>query len=308
VQQRVHRATSPDGTEIVGRVEGQGPPLVLVHGAIADGDSEWARCCRTSPSTSPATCRARGAGVSSGHHPDVSREARVADIHAFVESIGEPVTMAGVSGGGMTALGVAARTSAVTALAVYEPVVLEAASDDWLEVFDQTIAGMTEAADVADPTRPSRSSPRDRQRRRAGRPRRGPGGRRGGRPLPRRRHRGAARGRPVRGAEPHGPDRSPTDRRARAAASRWCDADALVRRRLPVRRGARRRHDRARDPRGRPFRTPHGAGAAGSRAHRLLPSRLSVRLIRARRRGWTRRRRRAMLARSDRGARAWRPT
>jgi pimeloyl-ACP methyl ester carboxylesterase len=146
VQQRVHRATSPDGTEIVGRVEGQGPPLVLVHGAIADGDSEWAAVLPML--AEHFTCylpSTRGRGLS-GHHPDVSREARVADIHAFVESIGEPVAMAGVSGGGMTALGVAARSSQITALAVYEPVVLEAASDDWLEVFDQTIAGMTEAA------------------------------------------------------------------------------------------------------------------------------------------------------------------
>jgi pimeloyl-ACP methyl ester carboxylesterase len=147
VQQRLHRATSPDGPEIVGRVEGEGPPLVLVHGAIADGDSEWAAVLPTL--VEHFTCylpSTRGRGLS-GHHPDVSRAARVADIHAFVESIGAPVAMAGVSGGGMTALGVAARSSQITALAVYEPVVLEAASDEWLQAFDQAIAGMAEAAD-----------------------------------------------------------------------------------------------------------------------------------------------------------------
>jgi pimeloyl-ACP methyl ester carboxylesterase len=146
VQQRLHRAVSADGTEIVGRVEGQGPPLVLVHGAIADGDSEWAAVLPML--AEHFTCylpSTRGRGLS-GHHPDVSRAARVADVLAFVESVGEPVAMAGVSGGGMTALGVAARTSRITALAVYEPVVLEAASDEWMQAFDQTIAGMTEAA------------------------------------------------------------------------------------------------------------------------------------------------------------------
>ena len=35
---RVQVAISADGTEIVGRVRGQGPPLVLVHGALGDGE------------------------------------------------------------------------------------------------------------------------------------------------------------------------------------------------------------------------------------------------------------------------------
>ncbi len=34
--ERIHRAMSRDGTEIAGRVYGQGPPLVLVHGAMDD--------------------------------------------------------------------------------------------------------------------------------------------------------------------------------------------------------------------------------------------------------------------------------
>lgn len=37
----IHRAVSADGTEISGRVHGQGPPLVLVHGALHDGDIAW---------------------------------------------------------------------------------------------------------------------------------------------------------------------------------------------------------------------------------------------------------------------------
>ena len=35
---RVQVAISADGTEIVGRVLGQGPPLVLVHGGWGDGE------------------------------------------------------------------------------------------------------------------------------------------------------------------------------------------------------------------------------------------------------------------------------
>jgi hypothetical protein len=33
---RIHRTVSTDGTEIVGSVHGQGPPLVLVHGTAGD--------------------------------------------------------------------------------------------------------------------------------------------------------------------------------------------------------------------------------------------------------------------------------
>lgn len=143
---RYHRAASADGTGIVGGVYGQGPPLVLVHGSIADGESEWAQIlplladhftCYT-PST-------RGRG-DSGHHPDVSREARVNDVLAFIDSLGEPVALAGVSAGGIIALGAAARTSAVTAVAVYEPVVIEAAGEEQLANIEQAVQAMSAAA------------------------------------------------------------------------------------------------------------------------------------------------------------------
>lgn len=40
-ENRIHRATSDDGTEIVGTFQGDGPPLVLVHGAMDDGTLQW---------------------------------------------------------------------------------------------------------------------------------------------------------------------------------------------------------------------------------------------------------------------------
>src|SRR6266508_3654173 len=39
--ERIHRAVSADGTEIAGRVQGLGPPLILVHGAYGDGEIAW---------------------------------------------------------------------------------------------------------------------------------------------------------------------------------------------------------------------------------------------------------------------------
>lgn len=40
--ERIHKAASADGTEFAGRVHGQGPPLVFLHGRLEDGDSCWA--------------------------------------------------------------------------------------------------------------------------------------------------------------------------------------------------------------------------------------------------------------------------
>ena len=38
---QIHRAVSEAGTKIVGRVQGQGPPLVLIHAGLSDGDPDW---------------------------------------------------------------------------------------------------------------------------------------------------------------------------------------------------------------------------------------------------------------------------
>jgi hypothetical protein len=40
-EKRIQRAISTDGTEIVGRVVGHGPALVLVHGGVGHGDLAW---------------------------------------------------------------------------------------------------------------------------------------------------------------------------------------------------------------------------------------------------------------------------
>ena len=40
-EDQIHVAVSNDGTKIAGRVQGQGPPLVLVHGGLGDGNVSW---------------------------------------------------------------------------------------------------------------------------------------------------------------------------------------------------------------------------------------------------------------------------
>lgn len=149
--ERIHRTTTDDGIEIAGRVHGAGPPVVLVHGAMADGDTEWAALLPLL--TGRFTCylpSTRGRGLS-GTHPDLSREARVRDLTAFIDSIGEPVTLVGVSGGGMLALGAAARSPAVARLVAHEPVVFEVMDARTRAGFQSAVAQLAQAAAAGDP-------------------------------------------------------------------------------------------------------------------------------------------------------------
>ncbi len=146
-QDRIHRAVSDDGTEIAGRVYGQGPPVVLVHGSMADGEMDWGEMLPLL--TGRFTCylpsmRRRGL---SGDDPYLSRQARVRDVTAFVDSIGEQVGLVALSAGGMLALRAAPRTSAINALAIYEPVVFEAMSPEVYARFRDVVGRMAEAAE-----------------------------------------------------------------------------------------------------------------------------------------------------------------
>ena len=123
-EERIHRAVSADGTEIAGRVHGQGPPLVLIHGAPHDGDLAWEALV---PHLADRfTCYLpswRGRGLS-GDSEDHSPPRQVEDATAFVDSIGGPVHVAGWSVGVAATLGAAANSDAVAAVALYEPTVI----------------------------------------------------------------------------------------------------------------------------------------------------------------------------------------
>jgi pimeloyl-ACP methyl ester carboxylesterase len=127
---RVHHAVSSDGTEIVGRVRGDGPALVLVHGGIGDGEIAWDAV--VPHLTDRFTCHlpsTRGRSLS-GDNPDHSPPRLEDDVAAYVDSIGEPVLLAGWSGSGAWVLGAAARGDAVAAVAVYEPTLISVMGED----------------------------------------------------------------------------------------------------------------------------------------------------------------------------------
>jgi pimeloyl-ACP methyl ester carboxylesterase len=143
---RQHRAVSADGTVIAGSVHGHGPPLVLVHGAVADGESEWKAVVpflRERFACHLVSTRNRGA---SGRSQDLSPERLLEDVTAYADSLGEPVGLAGVSGGGMWALAAGARSAAVAAVAAHEPVVFEVIDAQMLAGVEATLAAMGAAA------------------------------------------------------------------------------------------------------------------------------------------------------------------
>jgi pimeloyl-ACP methyl ester carboxylesterase len=142
-EEHTHRSISSDGTEIVGRVVGDGPPLVLVHGGGGDGDTSWRpltplladRFTVYAPST-------RGRGRSADH-PDHSIDALVDDVVTFAESIGRPVGAFGHSSS--LVLAAAARSEVIAAVAVHEPAV-PAIADAEAPAEEVAIARMMEAA------------------------------------------------------------------------------------------------------------------------------------------------------------------
>jgi pimeloyl-ACP methyl ester carboxylesterase len=153
---QLHRATSADGTEIVGRVRGQGPPLVLTHAGLGDADLDCgalASLLEDHVTCFLASTRNRGL---SGHSDDLSGERHIEDLVAFVESIGEPVGIATWSGGAIAVLGAAARTDAISAVGVYEPLVFELLDEQdgaRLEAAVEHMAGLAEQAKLTEATR-----------------------------------------------------------------------------------------------------------------------------------------------------------
>ncbi|HEX9767348.1 MAG TPA: alpha/beta hydrolase [Nitriliruptorales bacterium] len=143
---RIHRAISADGTEIAGRVHGQGPPLVLFHGAPHDGDLAWEALIPHL--TDRFTCYVpswRGQGLS-GDSEDHTPPRHVEDATAFVDSIGGSVHVAGWSAGVVPALGAAANSDAVAAVAVYEPTVIPVMREDDLADLGATLQQVGAAA------------------------------------------------------------------------------------------------------------------------------------------------------------------
>lgn len=143
---RTHYVTTTDGVTIGGTVHGQGPPLVFLQGVIGDGDLDWQALL---PHLAGRfTCHLpsmRGRGLSSDY-PDYSPDRLVADVIAYVDSIGEPTGLAGWSLGGSLALAAAAHSDAVNRVAPFEPAVMYLLDEQEHAVLGGAVSEMIELA------------------------------------------------------------------------------------------------------------------------------------------------------------------
>lgn len=116
----MQHVTSNDGTAIGYLKSGSGPPLLLVHGAIAD-HRRWLPILPHFEQRFTVYAMDRRGRGASGDSPDYDLRREVEDVAAVVEAIGEPAYVLGHSFGGLCSLEAALLTDKVQRLILYEP-------------------------------------------------------------------------------------------------------------------------------------------------------------------------------------------
>jgi pimeloyl-ACP methyl ester carboxylesterase len=139
----VNTVTSKDATTIAFDRSGEGPPIVVVGGALSTRGAAEPLAGLLAPSFTVYAYDRRGRG-DSGDTPPYAVEREVEDIQALVEEAGGSAFAFGHSSGGALALEAAARTLGITKLAVYEPPFIVDASRPPLP--DDSIERLTELA------------------------------------------------------------------------------------------------------------------------------------------------------------------
>ena len=124
----MEKITSRDGTPIAYWLSGEGPPLLLVHGATADHTTTWRFVLPQLEKGYTVYAMDRRGRGGSGDAPtyELAREAE--DIAAVVDAIGKPVGVIGHSFGGLCAFEAALLTPNLESLILYEGVPLNGAT------------------------------------------------------------------------------------------------------------------------------------------------------------------------------------
>ncbi len=115
----VRHVTSADGTSIGYRVDGEGPVVVLAHGAGTDS-GDWLFVAATLRERYTVVSRDRRGRGESDDGPDYAMEREADDILAVVDAVGAEY-LVGHSYGGLCSMLAAARTDRLTAVVLYEP-------------------------------------------------------------------------------------------------------------------------------------------------------------------------------------------
>ena len=112
--------TSKDGTTIAFERSGQGPPLLLVGGALNDRHAAATLAALLAPDFTVHAIDRRGRG-DSGDTPPYAVEREVEDLLALVEDAGGTSYAFGLSSGAVLALETATASDRITKLVLYEP-------------------------------------------------------------------------------------------------------------------------------------------------------------------------------------------
>jgi pimeloyl-ACP methyl ester carboxylesterase len=122
MRERFGHAVSADGTRIGWEVDGDGPPLVLVHGSTADR-AGWAAvrdALARRFTLHLVDRRGRGLGIEQARAPySPARDA--GDVLAVLDAVGHEALVLAHSYGGTCGLEAAAAAAAMARLLVYEP-------------------------------------------------------------------------------------------------------------------------------------------------------------------------------------------
>jgi pimeloyl-ACP methyl ester carboxylesterase len=118
-QPRHLTVTAPDGIQIVGSAQGEGPPLAFVYGAMME-QAGWGRLLPYLPGRSLFTYDRRGRGES-GDASEYAVEREVDDLVTFVESIPQPRDLFAHSSGALLALHALMQGLQVRRAVLYEP-------------------------------------------------------------------------------------------------------------------------------------------------------------------------------------------
>jgi pimeloyl-ACP methyl ester carboxylesterase len=132
---------STDGTSIAVERLGEGPPLVVVPGALSD-HTAWMACAPLLASRRSAHVIDRRGRGASGDGPSTDPEREVEDVLAVLGAVGGPADLLGHSSGAILALRSAERApGALRRLVLYEPPV-------FLDQEDQVPADLPERLDA----------------------------------------------------------------------------------------------------------------------------------------------------------------
>jgi pimeloyl-ACP methyl ester carboxylesterase len=119
--------TSRDGTRIAFDVQGQGPPVILVNGALADRSAGAPLAALLAERLTVYMYDRRGRG-DSGDTPPYAVEREIEDLRVMIAAAGGSAYVYGSSSGAALALEAAASGLAIQRLAVWEPPYIRAGS------------------------------------------------------------------------------------------------------------------------------------------------------------------------------------